>query len=654
MSIQFENPTDFEYYFRPNHEMKQVIIFLIGSIFYVIYGYFSSLPSYIIYCLSALFLGLAAFKWPVALRIYRLHSSLLGKPLDCCTLADLKALSELSTHQDEMWLGKGFLWETKHTQRVSEILRTSWESLIRKAMQERNRVEHFKRYLSWNGIKNPFQTHRLIQEELKTVAESKGQPWIHGIEPKEDDMWQKIKHVEGHTLIVGTTGSGKTRMFDLFITQTILRGETVFIIDPKGDEDLKMNAKRACDALGRSDAFMIFDPARPRDSIHINPLANWTVATEIASRVVSLVPSLNQTGDPFTAFAWDAVNKIVQGMVMCNIKPTLKSIRSKVEVSDPTLLNQCIMRWANERLGKATAQEYFNKMGTSFTDLSLEKPTKELIRFYRTTLKEEHSCTEIEGLISLYEHDATHFGKMVSSLIPALAKVTTGELGQLLSPSNEIDTDKNFFNFSELIAQKKVVYIALSSLQDAEVAAAIGSMMLADLTAVAGALYAYDNQKAPINIFVDEASEVANNPLIQMLNKGRGAGFRLFIATQTFADFSVRLGKADKAQQVLSNLNNIFSLRTTDAKTQEFLVSAFPKVKVKYIVRDQGQRLSDDDPLESDGSIGERLMEEDADLIPASLFGMLPDLQYFASVSGGHFIKGRIPILVTDRNEFKG
>lgn len=56
---------------------------------------------------------------------------------------------------------------------------------------------------------------------------------------------QPLKHTEGHSLIVGTTGSGKTRMFDILISQAILRGEAVIIIDPKGDKEMRDNARRA-------------------------------------------------------------------------------------------------------------------------------------------------------------------------------------------------------------------------------------------------------------------------------------------------------------------------------------------------------------------------------------------------------------------------
>ena len=37
-------------------------------------------------------------------------------------------------------------------------------------------------------------------------------------------------------------------------------------------------------------------------------------------------------------------------------------------------------------------------------------------------------------------------------------------------------------------------------------------------------------------------------------------------------------------------------------------------------------------------------------MVPADVLGKLPNLQYFASVSGGRIIKGRFPILDPDAN----
>ncbi|WP_249925492.1 helicase HerA-like domain-containing protein, partial [Escherichia coli] len=116
-----------------------------------------------------------------------------------------------------------------------------------------------------------------------------GQPWIHGVEPKEEKLMQPLKHTEGHSLIVGTTGSGKTRMFDILISQAILRGEAVIIIDPKGDKEMRDNARRACEAMGQPERFVSFHPAFPEESVRIDPLRNFTRVTEIASRLAALI-----------------------------------------------------------------------------------------------------------------------------------------------------------------------------------------------------------------------------------------------------------------------------------------------------------------------------------------------------------------------------
>ncbi|MCV5950684.1 conjugal transfer protein, partial [Escherichia coli] len=83
------------------------------------------------------------------------------------------------------------LWENRHAQRVFEILKRDWTSIV-------GRESTVKKVV------------RKIQGKKKELPI--GQPWIHGVEPKEEKLMQPLKHTEGHSLIVGTTGSGKTRM----------------------------------------------------------------------------------------------------------------------------------------------------------------------------------------------------------------------------------------------------------------------------------------------------------------------------------------------------------------------------------------------------------------------------------------------------------
>ena len=61
-------------------------------------------------------------------------------------------------------------------------------------------------------------------------------------------------------------------------------------------------------------------------------------------------------------------------------------------------------------------------------------------------------------------------------------------------------------------------------------------------------------------------------------------------------------------------------------------------------------------PSSADAHLGDfsssystQLSESFEEMVPADVLGKLPNLQYFASVSGGRILKGRFPILDPDR-----
>ncbi len=497
-----------------------------------------------------------------------------------------------------MWLGSGFLWENRHAQRVFEILKRDWTSIVGKESTVKKVV-------------------RKIQGKKKELPI--GQPWIHGVEPKEEKLMQPLKHTEGHSLIVGTTGSGKTRMFDILISQAILRGEAVIIIDPKGDKEMRDNARRACEAMGQPERFVSFHPAFPEESVRIDPLRNFTRVTEIASRLAALIPS-EAGADPFKSFGWQALNNIAQGLVLTHDRPNLTKLRRFLEGGAAGLVIKAVQAYS-ERVKpdwEAEAVAYLEKAKNG----SREKIAFALMKFYYDIIQPEHPNSDLEGLLSMFQHDQTHFSKMVANLLPIMNMLTSGELGPLLSPdSSDLSDERQITDSAKIINNAQVAYLGLDSLTDNMVGSAMGSIFLSDLTAVAGDRYNYGVNNRPVNIFVDEAAEVINDPFIQLLNKGRGAKLRLFVATQTFADFAARLGSKDKALQVLGNINNTFALRIVDGETQEYIADNLPKTRLKYVMRTQGQNTDGKEPIMHGGNQGERLMEEEADLFPAQLLG---------------------------------
>lgn len=511
------------------------------------------------------------------------------------------------------------------------------------------------------SILNP----NLITLELKTIIKLK-QSKIEVKIPQADPSLKSIKFVQiDHIKEIGLEEcqciyidseehlyltdhfviTHNTRLFDILISEAIARNETVIIIDPKGDKEMAQNAERACNLLNTLERFVYFNPAFPENSFCIDPLKNFSRTTEIASRISALMPSDSGSGSTFKAFSWQALNNIIQGMIICCKRPQLTNIKHYLESGAAGLVVNTLESYLKQVIPKYE-EKYFNYL-QRIEKQRLDQKAQSWKNFYREELVNKYPNSDIEGLLSMYEHDLAHFSKMVAGLLPILNMLTSGVLGSMLSPNvNDRNEERLVLDTAKIINNRNVAYFGLDSLTDGMVGSAIGSLILSDLTAVAGDRYNYGIDNQPVNVFVDEAAEVINEPFIQLLNKGRGAKLRLFVATQTFADFAARLGSNDKATQVLGNINNIFALRVTDVETQTYITDKIPKTRIKTMTHTQGQSTGSEEPIIHGGSQAQMLKEEEADLFPPALLGQLPNLEYLANLSGGKIIKGRVPILV--------
>ncbi|WP_242470760.1 conjugative transfer system coupling protein TraD [Thiocystis violacea] len=538
--------------------------------------------------------------WPAARRHRQRRARLGGQPLAFLDPERLRAHGQ--RRPEDLWLGWGFDWNAEHAQLALELIRVGPERIV--------------------------PPHPDL-----------GAHWLHGLSPHETPVWLPVSHSAGHLLIVGTTGSGKTRLLELLVAQAVERGEAVVILDPKGDRDLRASAQRACARRGESQRFVSFHPAFPDRSHRIDPLYSFHRATELASRIAAIMPSVSGN-DPFKSFSQMALSHVIGGLLAAGERPNLVNLRRYLEGGVETLVVRVLTRWFDERIPgwEGRAARYLGKA---------HDPTAKargLVRFYQE-IRTQHPSTVIDGLVSLFEHDKVHFSKMVASLFPILNMLTAGSLGPLLSPDSDDPEDpRPITAMARIIERAQVAYIGLDSLSDGLVGAAIGSILIADLAAVAGDRYNYSVQHRPVNVFVDEAAELVNDPLIQLLNKGRGAGLRLTIATQTFADFAARTGSAAKARQVLGNLNTLIALRVLDSETQEYVTASLPKVRLKTLTRTQATS-TQRNPLQHSGNVGEQLKEEASELFQPALLGMLPNLHYIARLAGGRIVKGRLPIL---------
>lgn len=225
--------------------------------------------------------------------------------------------------------------------------------------------------------------------------------------------------------------------------------------------------------------------------------------------------------------------------------------------------------------------------------------------------------------------------------------LTSGNLGRSLSPDPFDPHDQRpIMNFEKIERAGHVLYMCLDALPDPAVASAIGALALADLAARVGMRYNLGGG-CRIALFVDEVANVINAPLIELLNKGAEGGIYTTCAMQTLADLAERLGSEHAARKALGNLNNLIALRSKDRPTQDFIVETFGKTAI-HTLRHGLSTGADAHLGDFSVSHSTTVTEGFEERVPADVLGKLPNLQYFACVSGGRLLKGRFPIIELD------
>ena len=591
---------------RPAVELPAALLWCAAGF----YALASPAPSSMSRALLAVSIVMAVRRLHSSLVVLRARSFLAGRSPGFHSTEQLaRRVRSSFKPRSLVWFGKGFDWTPEHSQKLYEMSRVDISRLVPAAA-----------------------LRRLLVRETAAQPEAIGLAAIDGLERKLSDITVSDKTLEGGTLIVGTTQAGKGVLLTNLVTQAIVRGETVIIIDPKMSSRLKDAVTAACRSAGRS-APSFFHPNDDR-GIRLNPLEHFERTSELASRITAV---MTEDG-PFTAFAWSAVNMVCGLLLACGQKPTLADIES--------VLNGALEAKLAEALCKSWGEHHFELCQADARSRGL-RGRELMLDILKTWRQSAQANPAIEAAAAVYRHDPVHYAKITASLMPVLGMLTSGSLRTSLSPGAADDNDpRPTTSLTDILVKKGVLYVCLNSLPDPMVASAIGSILLADLASCAGSRYNNpDIERSTVWLFVDECSNVMNKSLIEILNKGAESGIRTTAAMQTVSDLAARLGSADEARMALGNFNTLIALRTKDRFTQDFVTETFGRT---YIAN-HGATLSTSSDSSRAGSFSasysRQLSGNRDDLIPPEMLGRLPNCEFFASIAGGRIVKGRIPIL---------
>ncbi len=569
---------------------------------------------------------------------------------------------ELPISHKKLFLGKGFQWQAKHTQRLYEIKQRKGENFLKPGrfyqwarvfeLKHEHSAKH-QRFISMLSSQSRFNPVR----PLPPVG---GNPAIHGVEPNEKDIFINLSERVGHTMILGTTRVGKTRLLELMISSDIRRNDSaVIVFDPKGDVDLLKRLCHEARKVGRGNDVLVFHLGHPAHSARYNPIGNFARITEVANRVANQLPSSGESA-AFKEFAWRFVNIIANALAALGRRPNYRDLDKTILNCEPLLLDYCEQWLSNiephwkEKVAQAATQLDEKKL-----PLHLKARDKFMVALinYVDTLKLDNPI--YDGLKAMFHYDQTYFQKITASLSPLFAKLTTGKIAELISPNYfDLEDERPIFDWLQVIRGKKIVYVGLDALSDSTVSSAVGNSMFADLCSTVGQIYKFGVQEGiadpihkkafhKVNVYSDEFNELAGEEFIPLANKGGGAGLQLTVATQTGSDVLARLGSQAKANQVFGNFNTLICLRVLEESTARLLVDKLPqRVQVHHLV--EATSTNDGEGANFSSHNEDRIATSEVPLISVDDVMQLPKGESFSLLEGSKPSKTRFPLPKND------
>ncbi|MDR2457668.1 MAG: type IV secretion system DNA-binding domain-containing protein [Clostridiales Family XIII bacterium] len=316
----------------------------------------------------------------------------------------------------------------------------------------------------------------------------------------------------GHTLAVGTTGSGKTANILRYVERSIEREEPVIILDGKGsmaqyslyDTTMKLAEKH-------NRKVYVFNQTNPNQTNPYNPFAG-TTATQTKDMLLSLSEWSEDHYKNLAAVYWQAMADI--------------TIKSKQIVSFDSLT------------------KYSNR--EELMELVKDSLSKGLI----TQEKAAYMRSKIEGQAG--QEAATQAARFEANC--------KGDGKNLFA--------ENGFNIRQVYAENAIVICLLNPLKFGDFARSCGKLILQDIKNLAGKLQATGANCKSL-VVMDELGVYVDDSMIDLLNKTRETKIKVVAATQTTVDIDKH--SPELTQQIIDNSQSFIMLRVNDNAAAEEL-----------------------------------------------------------------------------------
>ena len=315
-------------------------------------------------------------------------------------------------------------------------------------------------------------------------------------------------HGDGaHTLVVGSTGSGKTVTQTWIATRAVEYGMGAIVLDPKGDGRMREALQRSARAAGSR--FIEWTPDGP--SVY-NPYARGS-ETQIADKVLA--------GERFTEphylrQAQRYVGHVVRALRHAGLEVSLRAI---VDHLDPPEL-ELLARSLPESEGRRT-----------------------------------HAY--LDSLTSRQQAD-------LGGVRDRLAILAESDIGPWLDPETPA---RERFDLLQGIRERTVAYFNLESDSRPLLAQMLAAAIVQDLQAAVAQL---QGRPVPTLVVIDEFSAVAAEQVVRLFGRARSAGVSLLLGTQELTDLRLP-GRGNLLEQMMGNLSTLIAHRQVVPDSAELI-----------------------------------------------------------------------------------
>jgi hypothetical protein len=310
-----------------------------------------------------------------------------------------------------------------------------------------------------------------------------------------------------HTLVVGSTGSGKTVTQAWMTVRAIERGMGAIVVDPKGDRFLRGEILRRARIAGRP--LLEWTPSGP--SVY-NPYARGS-DTEITDR---LLAGERFTEPHYLRQAQRHLGHVVRVLRGLGVEVSLATI---VQHLDPARL-ECSARSLSESQAEAT-YAYLDSL----------------------TPRQRNDLTGVRD---------------------RLAVLAESDVGAWLDPHT---ADAKPFDLLDAVRTRAVVYFNLESDSRPLLTQMLGAAIVQDLQTTVASL---QGRPEPTLVVIDEFSTIAAEQVARLFARARSAGFSLLLGTQELCDLRLP-GRETLLEQVLGNLSALVAHRQVVPDSAELI-----------------------------------------------------------------------------------